>query len=209
MPWSGSVASSSSEPPLAQVGDADVEADVDHRLAAVDLLVVVLERLGERRAGRLHAEVDEAGGAAERGGDGAGGEVVAGGGAAEEHLQVRVRVDGAREDVLPCGVDDLVRRNVQRLAEQRHGAVLHEHVADVVVRGGHDPPALDQHGHPRFPFQPIACCIRLRLGGVKPSPGRESGLRKCATSGNSSSRANFSGHISSGGGAISGRRLSG
>ena len=85
-----------------QVGDADVEADVDHRLAAVDLLVVVLERLGERRARapacRSRSRVVVPPNAAD---DGAGGEVVARRRAAEEHLDVRVRVDRARDHVLP------------------------------------------------------------------------------------------------------------
>ena len=118
---------------LVQVGDADVEADVDHRLAPVDLLEVVLERLRERRAGRLHAEVDQGRRAAERGRDRARGEVVAGDGAAEEHLDVRVRVDRAGDDVLPGRVDHLVGGDVERLADQRDGAVVDEDVADVVV----------------------------------------------------------------------------
>ena len=54
---------------VVEVGDGDVEADVDHRLAAVDLLVVRLERLPERHPRSLDAEVDESRGAAERGRD--------------------------------------------------------------------------------------------------------------------------------------------
>ena len=48
---------------------------------------------------------------------------------------------------LPVGVDHLVGGDVERLAEQRHRAVVDEDVADVVVRRGHDPAALDQNRH--------------------------------------------------------------
>ena len=56
---------------------------------------------------------------AERRRDGAGGEVVARDRAAEEHLDVRVRVDRARDHVLAAGVDHLVGGDVERLADQR------------------------------------------------------------------------------------------
>ena len=160
---------------LAQVGDADVEADVDHRFAALDLLEVVLERLGEGRARRLHAEVDETGRASEGGGDRAGGEVVAGRRAAEEHLQVRVRVDRPGMHVFPGRVDDLVRRHVQRLADQRHRPVLDEDVADVVVRGGDDAPALDEHGHARSPFSRLGVVYDGRAAPSNPSWDRWAG----------------------------------
>ena len=132
---------------VVQVGDADVEADVDHGLRPLDLLEVVLERLRERRAGRLHAEVDVRRRAAEGGRRRTRGEVVAGDRAAEVHLEVRVRVDRAREDELPCCVDHLVGGHVEGLADQRHRAVVDVDVADVIVGGRHDAAALDQDRH--------------------------------------------------------------
>ena len=72
-------------------------------------------------------------------------------GAAERHLDVRVRVDRARDDVLPGRVDHLVGRDVERLTDQRDGAVVDVHVTDVVVGRGDDTAAFDQDGHG---FQP-------------------------------------------------------
>ena len=65
----------------------------------------VVERVPHRLAAVLDGEVDEAGGAAERGGDRAGLEVVGRVGAAERHVEVRVHVDAAGHHVLARGVD--------------------------------------------------------------------------------------------------------
>src|SRR6476660_9568696 len=73
---------------------------------------------------------------AERRGGVAGLEVVDRRLAAPRHLEVRVRVDRAGEDVLALGIDHLVRRDVQRLADQGDALALDEDVGDVVVRRG-------------------------------------------------------------------------
>ena len=73
---------------------------------------------------------------------------------------------------LPARVDHLVGLDVQRPADRRHGAVLGVDVADVVVGGGHDAPALDQHGHAVSPFYSVVSVV------YKTSPGAPStGLR--------------------------------
>src|SRR5205814_9777179 len=91
---------------LGQVCDRHVVAHVDH-LHTVRLGAPLVERLGEGRALRLDDEVDVGGGAAEGRGGLAGLDVVDRDGAAEGHVQVRVRVDGARGDVLAARVDRL------------------------------------------------------------------------------------------------------
>ncbi len=67
-----------------------------------------VERFAQRAALLLNGEVDDAGGSAVRGRDGAGLEVVNRRGAAERHVEVRVRVDAAGNDVLAFGVDGFV-----------------------------------------------------------------------------------------------------
>ena len=102
-----------------------------------------------------------------------GGEVVARDGSSEEHLEVRVRVDRARDHVLAGGVDDLVGGNVERLADQRDRAVVDEDVADVVVGRGHDPAALDEYRHEPQPFvEKRVLCIRLPRSDRKSLPAR-------------------------------------
>ncbi len=64
---------------------------------------------------------------------------------AERHVEVRVRVDAARQHVLPGGVDDAIGVDVERLADERDALVVDEHVADVVVGRRHDAAALDQY----------------------------------------------------------------
>ena len=121
-------------------------AHVDH-LFADSLGAPLVERLGKRRALRLDDEVDVGRRSAERSGGLAGLDVVDRGRAAERHVQVGVRVDAAREDVRPGGIDHLVGRLVERLPDQGHGLVLDVEVGDVVVGGRDDAAALDQYGH--------------------------------------------------------------
>ena len=124
-----------------------MEADVDHRLAAVDLLVVGLERLRERVPGAWMQKSTSV--------------VVPPNAAAvvpevkSSHVVVPPKnismcVCGSIAPgitILPVGVDHLVGRHVERLADQRHRAVVDEDVPDVVVGRGDDAAALDQHGH--------------------------------------------------------------
>ena len=139
-------------PGVLEIGDPDMEADVDDRLRTLDLLVVVRQRFGKGRAGRLHAEVDQRRRAAERSRHGPGREVVARDGAAERHLEVRVRVDRTRHDDHSGGVDDLVGLDVERVAHEGDRLALDVDVTPVVVGGGDDTAALDQHGHGSAPF---------------------------------------------------------
>ena len=93
---------------LLQVGDGHVVAHVDH-LLAVGLRLPVGERVAEAHARRLDAEVDVAGRAAARGRALTRLDVVDRDRAAERHVEVRVRVDGARQDVLAGRVDHACR----------------------------------------------------------------------------------------------------
>ena len=101
-----------------EVGDRDVEPVVDDRLALA-LLVPAGERLGERLALTLDAEVDVARRAAERRGGLPRGDVVDRDGAPERHVEMRVRVDRARKHELAGGVDHLVGGDVERGSDQR------------------------------------------------------------------------------------------
>jgi hypothetical protein len=84
---------------IAEVGDRHVVAHVDH-LLAVRLRAPLVERGGERAPRRLDHEVDMARRASERGRGLPRLHVVDRGGAAEGHVQVRVRVDAARQHVV-------------------------------------------------------------------------------------------------------------
>ena len=95
-----------------QVGDRDVVAHVDH-LLAVGLRLPVREGIGEARALRLDAEVDVAGGATPRGRPLARLDVVDRDRAAEGHVEVRVRIDRAREHVAPGRVDHRVGGQIE------------------------------------------------------------------------------------------------
>ena len=87
-------------PALMQVGDCDVEAVVDQRLAFA-LAVPDLEGLGEGLTFALDAEVDVRGRSAEGGGGLTRLEVVDRRLASPRHLEVRMRIDSARQHVLP------------------------------------------------------------------------------------------------------------
>jgi hypothetical protein len=129
-----------------QVGDRHVVAHVDH-LFAVRLSAPVLDRGREGRALRLDDEVDVAGRSAERSRGLAGLDVVDRDRAPKGHVEMRVRVDSAGEDVLPGRVDHLVRLDVERLADERDALALGVDVAEVVVGGCEHAPAFDQYGH--------------------------------------------------------------
>ncbi len=90
--------------------------------------------------------------AAERRGDRPRFEVVGRRRAAERHVEVRVHVNAARQDVLAGGVDDLVRVDVERRADERDLLVLDEHVAFVEIGGGDDSSAPNQCSHAKSEF---------------------------------------------------------
>src|SRR5215210_3266008 len=163
-------------PAFLEVGDRQVEAYVDHRLGAFDLLVPRRQRIREALARLLEAEVDVARRAAEGGRGSPRGEVVAGDRPAERHLHVGVRVDRARDDVLAARVDDLVSLHVERLPDEGDPLVLDEYVPHVIVGGGDDTAALDQYRHSLLAplstnnteFTPLLRYASLPVGGKRP-----------------------------------------
>ena len=123
MPCSGQRRELLERAAVGQVGDGDVEAVVDDRLALA-LLVPAGERLGEGLAVPLDAEVDVARRAAERGGGLAGGDVVDRDGAAERHVEVGVRIDRAGEHELARGIDHEVGVLPERRSDPRDPLAL-------------------------------------------------------------------------------------
>ena len=105
---------------LVQVGDGHVVAHVDHLLAD-GLRAPVGDRVGEGRAVRLDDEVDVRGRPAEGRRGLARLDVVDRDRPAEGHVEVRVRVDEARQHVLAARVDHLVgaRRRATRRSATR------------------------------------------------------------------------------------------
>ena len=157
-------------PALAQVGHRDVEAHVDD-LLPLTLAVPGVERVGERAARGLDAEVDVAGRPAERRRRLPRGDVVDRGRPAERHVEMRVRVDAPRQDVLARRVDDAIRIDVERLTQHRDALAVDVNVADVVVGGRDDPPARDQCRHVMTSIPSVG---ELRTGpsrtGPEPTP---------------------------------------
>ena len=118
-----------------QLGDDHVERIVGDRFSG-GLFHPRVERMAHRAAAILDREVDQARRPAERGGDRAGLEVVGRRGAAERHVEMRMNVDAARQDVLSRGVDRTVGLEAMRRQVAADGgdcAVLAVDVGDVVV----------------------------------------------------------------------------
>jgi hypothetical protein len=131
---------------VGEVGDRDVEAVVDKRLA-VRLRVPAVERLRERLPLSLDAEVHVARRAAAGRRALARLEVVDGDRAAERHVEMRVRVDAARQDVFAARVDRPFGCDVELGADERDSLPLDEHVGNVVVGRGHHPTSTNQDRH--------------------------------------------------------------
>src|SRR5439155_19625744 len=131
---------------LTQIGDGHVVAHVD-QLLAVRLRPPLLERGPERPALRLDHEVDVTGRPAEGRRRLARLDVVDRHRAAEGHVEVRMRIDAAREHILAGGVDHPVGRHVERFADQRDRLVLDVEIRDVIVGGGDDATAVNQNRH--------------------------------------------------------------
>ena len=113
---------------IGQLGDDHVEPVVDGRLP-LGLLHPRLPGVVKRLPLVLNREVDDRGGAAVRRGDRAGLEVVGRRRAAERHVEVRVHVDPAREDVLAGGIDDAIRGHRQRRPDRGDLLLLDEDVS--------------------------------------------------------------------------------
>ena len=110
----------------------------------------MVQRLAQGRAFGLDGEVDVHRRAAERRRAVAGEEVVRGDGAAEGHVEVRVHVNAAGDDVLAASRRSSCRP-VKPLPMRRDLLVLDQHVGLVGVAGRDDRAALDQRAHRRLP----------------------------------------------------------
>ncbi len=130
---------------VGEVRDDHVEAVVDCGLA-FRLFHPGVARLAQRLALVLDREVHDGRRAAVRGGDRAALEVVGRRRAAERHVEMRVRVDAARDHELARGVEDAGVESGRGAGGEDRGdrRALDEHVAPVVVDGGDDAPALDE-----------------------------------------------------------------
>jgi hypothetical protein len=137
---------------LGDIGEDHVEAVVDGALA-VGLGVPGVQAFAQGPADALHGEVDDGRGAAPSGRTRTGLEGVGGGRAAERHLHVGVRVHATRDDVLPRGVDDGVRRPTLRQRAALGGQcddllTLDQDVRPDLFGGGDDKPTTyDGTGH--------------------------------------------------------------
>ena len=131
---------------IGQLRDDHVKAVIDGR-APFGLAHPRLPRVVQRLPLVLNGEIDHRRGAAERRRNRARFEIVGGGRAAERHVEMRVAVDATGKHELARRIDHAVGRDVERDADGRDALVLDEHVADVLVRGGHDCSAFDQDPH--------------------------------------------------------------
>lgn len=154
---------------LVHVGEDHVERVVDGAVA-VRLGVPGVESFAQGAPHGLDGEVDDRGGAAPGRGAGAGLEGVRRVGAAERHLHVRVRVDTARDDVLPGGVDGPVGGPAccgfgAVRGERRDAAALDEHVGVDLVGRGDDEAAVDD-GAAHVPLLTVAERVYARRQGA-------------------------------------------
>ncbi len=155
-------------PAVLEIGDGHVVAHVDH-LLAVRLSAPLLEGLCERVPLGLDDEVDVARGAAERCGSLPGFDVVDRHRSAERHVEMRVRIDAARQHVLARRVDHLVGLHVERLADQGDRLVVDVEIRDVVVGRGDDATIANQNRHHAssiFGFGAAASAAPKRGSGV-------------------------------------------
>ncbi len=95
----------------------------------------------------LHGEVDDGGGAAERGRPSAGLEVIGAGGAAKGHVHVGVGIHAAGDDQLALGIDDAVSLDFEAAANQGDGFILDEEIGLIVVHRRDDAAVTNQQRH--------------------------------------------------------------
>src|SRR5206468_2137487 len=108
-----------------------------------------VERVAQGLPAVLDREVDDRRRASVRRGDGAGLEVVGGRAPAERHVEVRVNVDAAGDDVLPGCVDRLIgrqtgKRGLSPISDRGDLFVLDQDVPAVLVGRRDDRSAADQ-----------------------------------------------------------------
>ena len=106
-----------------------------------------VETLLQSLAVRLNREINDSRRATPGGGARAGREIVAGKGAAKRQFHVRVRVDGAGNDVFARRVDDFVGFNVQIGADERDRGAVDPNVGEGIVGGGDDAAVADEGFH--------------------------------------------------------------
>ena len=157
---------------LVEVGDGDVEAVVDQRLA-VRLRVPGLERLRERLALALDAEVDVAGRAAERR------RRLARTRSRRSSPCRRTACRGACAGRCSPGGRSLPVASITRsaatsrsLADQRHPLAVDVDVRDRVVGGRHDAPAANQNRHGALPVVRVRGLLASRARAVPRSTCR-------------------------------------
>ncbi len=137
-----------------QIGDREMEAVVDRRLA-LRLGGPEIERLAQCRALRLDGEVDMRRRAAKCRRPMPGEEVIRGDRAAEGHLQMGMHINPAGDDVLAARVN---RRITGEAAANRDDLlVLDQHIRPIGIARGDDRAALDYcaHGFSSPPAPPL------------------------------------------------------
>jgi hypothetical protein len=134
---------------LVHLAHDHVEAVIDDRLA-LGLLMPLRQALLERPALGLDGEVHQAGRAAEGRRHGARLEVIGAGRSAEGHVEVRVHIDTAGDDVLAARIDSLVYLRVDLAQVGADGAdlfVLDQEVGLEGIGRGDEGAVLDERAH--------------------------------------------------------------
>jgi len=131
---------------IGELRDDHVEAVVDGRLS-VRLLHPRVPCVVQRLTLVLNREVDHGRCAAMRSGDGARLEVIRRRRPAKRHVEMRVHIDAAGEEVLALCVDDAIRVHRQRRTNGGDLFTVDEHVAFVEIAGGDNDAVLDEERH--------------------------------------------------------------
>src|SRR5262249_51761784 len=106
-----------------------------------------VEAFAQRLALLLDREIDQRGGPAVRGRDRPRLEIIRRRGAAKRHVEVRVRVDAAREDIFSGRVDALVGLERNLRGDHADPSVLDQQIRFVGIAGGDDGAARNDGFH--------------------------------------------------------------
>src|ERR1700730_9502053 len=109
-----------------------------NRSLAFRFLVPVIDTLEKRLSFVLHGEVDDGGCASVGGGAGAGEKIVGRLRPAEGKFHVGMRIDSARNNEFPGGIDDFVHFHIELGADNGNFLILDQNVGAVVVGGSDD-----------------------------------------------------------------------